>query len=132
MNEDFEIKVTSTAKTQGCGCQNQDNYDYEYDDLMNYKDNGISERNEIQSSQDPFVLTDSTTDTKDISMWESSYETMNDSQDECDLCNMNDENWTPCEDCGNPRVVTYQKCVTCDENGDQKHKTMTIRIVKRF
>lgn len=132
MNDDFEIKVTSTAERQGCGCQNPDNYDYEYEDLMDYKDNETIEKNEVQISQDPFSLTDANADNSKIDMWENSYESMNETQDECGICSMNDDNWTPCEDCGNPRVVTYQKCVTCDENGDQKHKTMTIRIVKRY
>ncbi len=132
MNDDFEIKVTSTAQKQGCGCKNQDNYDYEYDDLMNYQNKIETDKKEIRNTDDPFTLRDTDPETADVKMWENTYETTAENHDDCDFCNMNDDNWTPCEDCGNPRVITYQKCVTCDENGNQKHKTMTIRIVKRF
>ena len=36
MNNDFEIKVTTSSKEESCTCDNQDDYDYEYDDLMNW------------------------------------------------------------------------------------------------
>ena len=133
MNDDFEIKVTTTPKESSCGCNRQDDYDYEYDSLMNYKDEGLNQEvNDIDFEDDPYSLDNTNTENKELTMWENAYETTNETNDDCSICNFNDDNWTPCEECGNPRVVTYQKCVTCDENGNHRHKTMTVRIVKRF
>ena len=75
MNNDFEIKVTTSSKEESCTCDNQDDYDYEYDDLMNYKDGENHSKNTI--TEDPFTLNSNNSQNNEVTMWENAYETTN-------------------------------------------------------